>query len=69
MHFFEVIRLCFFNLIQEWNEKAAEAKKEYEKAMEEYKAKKTEASDDDGDDDSSKSVRQSLHYQPTQCKH
>lgn len=38
----------------EWNEKAAEAKKEYEKAMEEYKAKKREASDDEGDDDSSK---------------
>lgn len=38
----------------EWNEKAAEAKKEYEKAMEEYKAKKKEASDDEGDDDSSK---------------
>lgn len=44
----------FFYLIQEWNEKAAEAKKEYEKAMEEYKAKKKEASDDEGDDDSSK---------------
>lgn len=51
-----MIRLWFvcFYLIQEWNEKAAEAKKEYEKAMEEYKAKKTEASDDEGDDDSSK---------------
>lgn len=56
LRFSEVIRLwwVFFYLIQEWNEKAAEAKKEYEKAMEEYKAKKKEASDDEGDDDSSK---------------
>lgn len=50
----QIVVCLFFYLIQEWNEKAAEAKKEYEKAMEEYKAKKTEASDDEGDDDSSK---------------
>lgn len=41
----------FFYFIQEWNEKVVEVKKEYEKVMEEYKVKKKEVLDDEGDDD------------------
>lgn len=40
--------------LKEWNEKAAEAKKDYEKAMKEYQAKRAEASDEEGEEESAK---------------
>ena len=52
---YQYVKLSYLNLfLKEWNEKAAEAKKDYEKAMKEYQAKRAEASDEEGEEESAK---------------
>lgn len=52
---YQYVKLSYLNLfLKEWNEKAAEAKKDYEKSMKEYQAKRAEASDEEGEEESAK---------------
>lgn len=52
--FTSMLNLYLNLFLKEWNEKAAEAKKDYEKAMKEYQAKRAEASDEEGEEESAK---------------